>query len=66
MLARDKTLAYYKNSYITDKKCFITMGPEHDITLPRVVEKTPLEFCASQAFCKLKLKYQTIYIKTQI
>jgi hypothetical protein len=21
------TLAYYENSYITDRKCFITLGP---------------------------------------
>jgi hypothetical protein len=24
------TLAYYENSYITDKKSFITLGPEGD------------------------------------
>ena len=46
-LPRTNTLAYYENSLITGKNRFITMGPDHDITLPRVVEKTPLEFCAS-------------------
>jgi hypothetical protein len=31
-LQETKTLAYYENSYITDKKSFITLGPGANLT----------------------------------